>query len=348
MLRTFIFVTVLSQLPSLVSAIALPQNVAAPSNNATQTLADYIDEIFDTNIAGGGTNTQSGYTGAAVVNAGWFGSYGVDFDDYPLVESGASEPAGTRRSIDDVAKRAGPSILTTGYKNTSSGAGYFLRLDPRICASVELGTWNDPQTSKGNSGNLAAFFDSYLMANKSNQQWVAWTRQNIMVVLNRFLQLVDSTQCPDQAQGTLTIGKFLWESNFVNTANGLSASFGPSTGAVLGISSTTATQTPQYNLEVGYIVATCSSILFRLSSTTPLGRFELVLLNLFAQYAANLAGTWNSCTDGASIGSDLANYNNAFSPNNQALQQVASPNEKGGSSISVLSGQCALPRRVRI
>ena len=344
---------VLGQLIDLIAAYALPQSVSAPNVNQTQSLADFIDALIGTNIAVGGTNTQSNWHSNEVINAAWFRGYTVDLDNYSSSSGPIQEPAGSRRSIDSAhSKRAEPSILQTSFTNTSYGAGYLLRLDPSICTNIQLGTWNDPQTSSGNPGDLSAFFEAYLSTQKTNQQWIDWTRQNILVTFNRFLQIVDSTQCPaqplDGGLPQLTLGRSFWESNFVNTVNGLSASFGPAAGNVLSIGSTNPTTTPPYNLAVGYIIATCNDILFRLSSSTALGQFERILLNLFAQYAANLAGSWNFCTSGINIATDLSAYVRSFDSNKQALQQIAAPNEKGGSPISTTPLVCTAPRKVRV
>ncbi|KAI9729033.1 MAG: hypothetical protein M1828_000118 [Chrysothrix sp. TS-e1954] len=344
-MRSVIGVIVMCQLARRTAVHALPQS-GGSTEDLGRTLGNYMDAILNTDIAGGTTDTVNSYNDDTVVNADWFGSYTVDFDSYPQVESGASEPAGTRRSVHTAPmKRAGPSILTTSSTNSSSGAGYLLRLDPRICSDLKLGTWNDPlDPATGNSGPLSDFVDSYTTASKSNEEWIDWTRQNILVIIHRFLALVDSTKCPIQAPTPgipqFTIGKSVWESNFIATANGLSASFGPLAGTILGIDATNATTTPQYNLAVGYVIATCNSIMFRLSATNTMTRYERILLNLFAQFAATLANTWDSCTDGASVGSDLATYSNSFATTDPGLQSIAAPGESGGTTITPVLQAC--------
>ena len=340
-----------------VAAVALPQG----SPGHTQTIGDYINSLIKSQYPEGYQQYSTNEVIAnSSVRADWFGSYNVDFDDSidATASEGIADPSTpkskTKRMPDATlsARQADTSSMATQFKNVSTNGGYTISLAPGICTTVQVGTYNDPATGKGSTdGSIAAFAKSYLTTYKTDQEWRDLTRQNVQVIINRFLELVDSPTCPVDVvtppnSPNFVIGQDMWTSNFLQTTGGLSTSFGAGSGSVVDISdSGDTTTTAEYALAIGYIIATCSSILFRLQFQYVLGVFEPFLLNLFAQFAANLAGSWTTCTNGDGISAAMQVYIESFSGSPRSLQSVAAPYNdllrvEGNSDVYPLDQSC--------
>ncbi|KAI9708401.1 MAG: hypothetical protein M1828_002999 [Chrysothrix sp. TS-e1954] len=355
-----------------------------------QNVAAGIDALIGTSLAAGNDSTAAKtVAGNATVAADWFGSYLVDFDttqtsatnEQPNTKraplhanngpEGQQRAANEKRHINEKRREAksianmarqingtivDPSAITTTFQNLTDNSGYTITLDTGLCMDLMIGQYADPRTgdqSVTTDMSLGTFATAYLDKTAqafTNDQWVAWTNNNVDTIIARFLEIVDSPECPlspiiSSTNANFVIGQNDWTTNFLQTSAGLGASFGPDTGTVASIDSPVTTATPNYALAVGYVIATCNSIKSRLLLPEPLGRFEPMLLNLFAQYTANLVGSWMTCTNGLALERAMLQYVNGFASSAENFQRIAAPygngfTTAGGQVISVTYDRC--------